>query len=80
MVRWCCRVYICHMIVTQWITFCHKNCMATRLISLLRVRKTSVTMCVSTIRFHLEIMLIWMTVKSTFEGSCDKQNVTLVVL
>ena len=66
--------------VIQWITSCHKNRMTTNVIIFLRVHVTSMTTSVSTIRFPIEIMLILKAIKSHFNGSYNKQNLTLVIL
>ena len=66
--------------VIQWITSCYKNRMTTRVITLWRVDVTSLTTCTSTMRFLLEILTILKAIKSDFEGSYDKQNLTLVVI
>ena len=44
--------------VNQWITSCHKNRMATRVITLWRVHVKSLTTSVSAMRFRIEIMII----------------------
>ena len=56
------------------------NRITTRVITLLRVWVTSLTTSVSTMRFHIEFMLIFKAMKSYFKGSYDKQNLTLVVI
>ena len=66
--------------VIQWITSCHKNCMATRVITLWRLDVTSLTTSVSTIHFILEVLSIFKAIKSDFKGSYDKQNLTFVVI
>ena len=64
----------------QWITSCHKNRMTTRVITLWRVHVTSLTTSMSTVRFLVETKFILNATKSRFKGSCDKQNLTLVVI
>ena len=66
--------------VVQWITPCHKNRTTTRVITLWRVYVTSLTTSVSTMRFLCEIKFILKAIKSRFKRSCDKQNLTLVVI
>ena len=66
--------------VTQWITSCHNNRMATGVITLWRERVASLTTSVSTMRFLIEIIFILMAIKSRFKGSYDKQNLTPVVI
>ena len=66
--------------VNQWMTLCHKNCMTTRVITLWHVCVKSLTMSVSTARFHIELIFILKAVKSCFKGSYDKQNFKLVVI
>ena len=66
-------LYLLHEVaVIQWITSCHKNHMATRVITLLSVRVTSLTTSMSTMRFVVEIMLLSKAVKPHFKGSYDK--------
>ena len=57
--------------VIQWITSCHKNRMATRVI-LWRERVTSLTTFMSAMRFLIEIMFILKAIKYHFKGSYDK--------
>ena len=64
----------------QWITSCHKNRMTTRVITFWRIDVTSFTTSVSTLRFLIEILSILKAIKSSFKGSYDKQNLTLVVI
>ena len=66
--------------IIQWIMSCHKNRMTTRVITLWRVDVTSLTMSVSTVHFLLEILSTLKAIKSNFNGSYDKQNLTLVVI
>ena len=66
------------VIVIQCITPCHKNRMATRVITLWRIHVTSLTTSVSAMRFILEIVSILKAIKFNFKGSYDKQNLTLV--
>ena len=66
--------------VIQWITSFHNNRMATRAITLWRVHVTSLTTTVSTMRFLIETMFILKAIKSHYEGSYDKQNLTLAVI
>ena len=66
--------------VNQLITSCHKNLMITRLIILWRVHVTSLTIYMSTMRFLSEIMFILKAMKSHFQGSYVKQNLTLMVI
>ena len=56
--------------VIHWITSYHKNRMTTRVITVLRERVTSPTMC----------FLILNAIKLHFKGSCDKQNLAFVVI
>ena len=70
-----CMVYIClsyDITVIHWITSCHKNRMTTRVITLWCVCVTSLTTSVSTMRFHIELMLILKAVKSRFKGAYNK--------
>ena len=59
-----------------------KNHMTTRLsvITLWRVNVTSLGTSGSTMRFQAEIMLVLKAIKSHVEESCDKQNLTLVII
>ena len=66
--------------VIQWITSCHRNRMATRVITLWRVYVTSLTTSVSTMHFLREIMVIIKAIKSHFKRPYDKQNLILVVI
>ena len=66
--------------VIQWIASCHKYHGTTHGITLLRLRITSLTRSVSTVRFVIEIMLIYKAIKSHFKGSYDNQNLILVVI
>ena len=68
------------VVVIQWILSCHRNRMTTRVITLWRVDVTSLTTFMSTMRFQLEILSILKAIKSDFEGSYDKQNLTLVAI
>ena len=54
--------------------------MTTRVITLWRVDVTSLTMSVSTMRFLIEIKFALNAIKYLFQGSYDKQNLTLVVI
>ena len=45
--------------VIQWITWCHQNYMTTLVITLLREHLTSLTMSVSTMRFHIQLIFIF---------------------
>ena len=58
--------------VNQWITSCHKNLMATRVITLWRVDVTSLTTSESAMRFRLEILSILKATKSSYKRSHDK--------
>ena len=71
-------ILLSYDVAIQWITSCHKNGMTTRVITLLRVHVTSVTMSMPTVRFLAGIMLILKTIKSNLKGSYDKQNPILV--
>ena len=64
----------------QLITSCHKNQMTTRVTAFRRVNVTSLTTSVSTMRFLIEIIIIFKAVKSHFNESFDKQNLTRVVI
>ena len=66
--------------VIQWITSCHKSRTTTHVLTLWRVRVTSLTTSVSTMRFHIELMFILKAIKSNYKGSYDKQNLTLMVI
>ena len=66
--------------VIQWIASCHKNPMTSRVITLLRIHVTSLTTSESTMHLRIEIMFILKATKSHFKGSCDKQNIALVVI
>ena len=66
--------------VIQWITSCHTNHMTTRVITLWHIEVTSLTTSVSTMLFHIEIFSILKAIKSNFNRSRDKQNLTLVVI
>ena len=66
--------------VIQWITSYHKNHMTTRVITLWRANVTSLTTSVSTMRFLIEIKLALNAIKSLFQGSYNKQNLTFVVI
>ena len=66
--------------IIHWITSCHKDRKATRVITLWRVLVTSLTTSVSTMRFLLEIMFSLKAIEFHFKGSIDKQNLTLVVI
>ena len=75
------NIYVSYDVaVIQWITLCLKNRMTTRVITLWRVDVTSLTTSVSTMRFLLEILSIFKAIISSFKGSYDKQNLTLVVI
>ena len=75
------NIYVSYDVaVIQWITSCHKNRMTTRVITLWRVDETSLTTSVSTMHFLLEILSIFKAIESSFKGSYDKQNLTLVVI
>ena len=50
--------------------------MTTRVRKLWRERVTSLT----TMRFHIELMCILKATKSRFQGSYNRQNLTLVVI
>ena len=54
--------------------------MATHVITLWLERVLSLTTSVSTMCFLIEIMFPLEAIKSHFKGSCDKQNLTLVVI
>ena len=54
--------------VIKWITSCHKNRLTTGVIILSCVYLTSLTTSVSTMRFVIEIMLIFKAIKSHFKG------------
>ena len=60
------------VVVIQWITSCHKNRMTTRVITLWRVRVTSLTTSVSAMRFLIEIVFILKTIK--FLLKCHMRN------
>ena len=66
--------------VIQWITSCHKNCITTCIITLRSKDVTSLTTSVSTLCFLIEIVFVLMAIKSSFKGSYDKKNLTLVVI
>ena len=66
--------------VLQWITSCHKNHMTTRVITLWGACLTSLTTSVSTMPFHIELIIILKAIKSRFKGPYEKQNLTLVVI
>ena len=66
--------------VIQWITSCHKNLMTARVITLWRVDVTSLTTSVSAMHSLIETMFILKAIKSQFNGSYDKQNLSLVVI
>ena len=66
--------------VVTWITSCHKNRMAIRIITLWRVHVTSVATSASTVRFLIDIMFIFKAIISHFKGSYDKQNLTRMVV
>ena len=68
------------LLASLWITPCHKNRMTTRVITLWRVCITSLTTFVSIICFPIELMLIFMILKSRFKRLYNKQNLTLVVI
>ena len=74
------NIYHNDVAVIQWIMSCHKNLMTTRVITLWRVDVTSLTMSMSTVRFPPEILSILKAIKSSVKGSCDKENLTLVVI
>ena len=57
-----------------------KHRMTTRIITLWREDVSSLTTSVSTVRFLPEILSVLKAIKSHFEGSYDKQNLTLVVI
>ena len=74
-----------HIAVIQWITSCHKNRMATSVITHWREHVTSLTTSVSTIRFFfvfffVKLKFIMKAIKPYFKGSYDKQNLTLMVI
>ena len=64
----------------QWITSCHRNHMTTCVITLWRVDVISLTTFMSTMRFLIEIKFALNAIKSLFQGSYDKQNLTLMVI
>ena len=68
------------LLSVQCIMLCHKNRMKTCVITLRCVHIKSLTMSVSLIYFLLEIVFILKGIKSQFNGSYDKQNLTLVVI
>ena len=60
--------YLSHDVaVIQWITSCHKNRMATRVITLWRVYVTSLTTSASTMCLQIELMFILEAIKSHFK-------------
>ena len=69
-----------YVVVIRWITSCHKNRITTRVITLWRECVTSLTTSMSTMCFLIETIFILKAIKSHFKGSCDKQNLTLVVI
>ena len=67
--------------VIQWITSCHKIRIHDHtVITLWRDNVRSLTTSVSTMRFLLELLPISKAIKSSFKGSYDKQNLTIVVI
>ena len=54
--------------------------MTTRVITLWRTYVTSLTTFVSAMQFLIEIIFNLKAIKSHFEGSYDKKNLTLVVI
>ena len=66
--------------VIQWIKSCHKNCMTTRVITLLALRCNVIDNVSVNNGFLIEIMIILKVIKSPLKGSYDKQNLTLVVI
>ena len=67
-----------YVAVIQWIKSCHKNRMATRVITLWRIHATSWTTSVSTMRFLIKIMFSLKAIKFHFKRSYDEQNITLL--
>ena len=59
---------------------CYKNRMITRVITLLHVYVTSLTTSMSTTHFLTEIVFITKAIKFHFNGSYDKQKLSLVVV
>ena len=41
---------------------------------------TSLTPSVSTMRFHIELKFVLKAIKSRFKGSCDIQNLILLII
>ena len=72
-----CSEHIYHMTA---LLFSHKNCMITCVITLWLVAVTSLTTCVLAMLFLLEILSILKAIKSDFNGSYDKQNLTQMVI
>ena len=66
--------------VIQWIILCHKNRMTACVTTLWQIHIISLTMPVSAMLFHIEIMLILKAIKSNFKGSYDKQNLPLMII
>ena len=62
--------------VFQWIILGHKNRMTTRVITLWHIDVTSLTMSVLATHFLFEKLSILKAIKSNFEGSYGKQNLT----
>ena len=58
----------------------HKNRMTRRVITFWRLYVTSLTMAMSAIRFLIENIFNFRAIKSPFDGSYDKQTLTLVVI
>ena len=54
--------------------------MSIRVISFWFVGLMSLTMFVSAMRFHIELMFILKAIKPRFKGSYDKKNFTFVVV
>ena len=64
----------------QWIMSCHENRMTTLVITLWHVHVMSLITSMSTMHFHIEIILILKAIRSHFKGSYDKQNLTLLII
>ena len=77
---WCLKGLSYDVVVIQWITSCQKNYMIPHVIPLRRQRVTSLTTSVSTMCFLNIILFSSKAIRSHFKGSCDKQNLTLVVI
>ena len=59
--------------IIQWITSCHKNRMATRVITLWREHVTSLTTSMSTMPFLIETTIILKAIKSHFKDHMIKR-------